>query len=225
MPISEALGRRTRAGDLSGSSVGSRAWGVSPAFTVSPDEATNKLGGSSTRIGDGPNARLLGESGLDGGLTDRLNASRGTSIQALVGRSPETDIAAVLYALNLLGVFEMIRGGSERHLPSSTSDPAVDALDEEAVRARVHARLQLVEEGDYFSLLGISRDATGYEVRRAFLELRRTFEPSRILTPQIADLSQDIRKIAIVLDEAYEILRDQARRERYRRAIDGSPHA
>jgi hypothetical protein len=44
---------------------------------------------------------------------------------------------------------------------------------------------------------------------------------SRILTPGIADLNDDVRKIASVLDEAYEILRDSARRERYRRAIDG----
>ena len=221
----EAPGRLRAEPSVFGGSTGAEIFVEVVRRVVSPDEATNKLGGSSTHIGDGRNARLLGESGLDSGLADRLTASRGTSIQALLGRSPEGDIAAVLYALNLLGVFEMIRGGSERHLPTSASDPAVDALDEEAVRARVHARLQLVEEGDYFSLLGISRDATGYEVRRAFLELRRTFEPSRILTPQIADLSQDIRKIAVVLDEAYEILRDQARRERYRRAIDGSPRA
>ena len=46
------------------------------------------------------------------------------------------------------------------------------------------------------------------------------FEPSKILTPQLADLQSDVRKIASVLDDAYEILRDGARRERYRRAID-----
>jgi hypothetical protein len=32
-----------------------------------------------------------------------------------------------------------------------------------------------------------------------------------------------VRKIASVLDEAYEILRDEGRRERYRRAIDAVP--
>src|SRR5262249_13642025 len=119
--------------------------------------------------------------------------------------------------------FEMLRsgGGAEARAPRLSGE-SVDALDEDAVRARVRARLQLVEEGDYFALLGVPRDATSYEVRRAFLELRRAFEPSRILTPQIADLSQDVRKIASVLDEAYEILKDSARRERYRRAIDAA---
>jgi curved DNA-binding protein CbpA len=87
----------------------------------------------------------------------------------------------------------------------------------------VRARLQLVDEGDYFAVLGVARDATGYEVRRAFLELRRAFEPSRVLTPSVADLADDVRKIVSVLEEAYEILKDGARRERYRRAIDAVP--
>ncbi len=62
-----------------------------------------------------------------------------------------------------------------------------------------------------------------HEVKRTFLELRRVFEPSRILTPRLSDLEGDVRKIADVLDEAYEILRDSARRERYRRANGSAP--
>ena len=72
-------------------------------------------------------------------------------------------------------------------------------------------------------MLGVGRDATSYEVKRAFLELRRAFEPSKLLTPGLADLVEDVQKIASVLDEAYEILRDGGRRERYRRAIDAVP--
>jgi curved DNA-binding protein CbpA len=72
-------------------------------------------------------------------------------------------------------------------------------------------------------VLGVSRDATTYEVRRAFIELRRAFEPTRILSPRLVDLTDDVRKIVVVLEEAYEILRDVGRRERYRRAIDGRP--
>jgi len=93
----------------------------------------------------------------------------------------------------------------------------------EALRARVRARAELVDEGDYFAVLGVPRTATGYEVRRAFLDLRRTFDPARILVPQIADLADDVRKIVLVLEEAYEILKDPSRRERYRRAIDEAP--
>jgi len=87
----------------------------------------------------------------------------------------------------------------------------------------VRARYELVCEADYFTLLGISRDATGYEVRRAYLELRRGFEPSRILTPDIADLEDDVRAITSAIEEAYDILRDGVRRDRYRRALGDAP--
>jgi curved DNA-binding protein CbpA len=99
----------------------------------------------------------------------------------------------------------------------------VAELDAEAIRERVRARMQLVDDGDYFALLGVTHTATGYEVRRAFLELRRAFEPARILTAQVLDLADDVRKIVLVLEEAYDVLRDAARRERYRRAIDAVP--
>ena len=82
---------------------------------------------------------------------------------------------------------------------------------------------QLVEEGDYFALLGVPHNATAYEVRRAYLDLRRAFEPSAFAHPGFVDLAEDVRRITSVLEEAYEILGDNARRERYRRAIDAAP--
>jgi DnaJ-class molecular chaperone len=72
-------------------------------------------------------------------------------------------------------------------------------------------------------LLGISRSATAYDIRRAYLELRREFEPSRILTGATTDLRDDAQLIVEVLDEAYEILREERRRERYRRALEAAP--
>jgi DnaJ-class molecular chaperone len=74
-------------------------------------------------------------------------------------------------------------------------------------------------------VLCVARDATGYEVRRAYLELRRSFDAGRVLTAETVALAPDVKRIALVLDEAYEILKDGARRERYRRAIEASPDA
>jgi hypothetical protein len=45
----------------------------------------------------------------------------------------------------------------------------------------------------------------------------------RMLTPVTADLGDDVSLILDVLDEAYEILRDQVRRDRYRRALEEGP--
>jgi hypothetical protein len=39
----------------------------------------------------------------------------------------------------------------------------------------------------------------------------------------VAELADDVRKITVVLEEAYDILKDAARRERYRRAIEAVP--
>jgi hypothetical protein len=46
-----------------------------------------------------------------------------------------------------------------------------------------------------------------------------------VLNAATADLADDIELIIDVLDEAHDVLRDQARRERYRRAIEDKPPA
>ncbi|HVJ93816.1 MAG TPA: hypothetical protein VM580_28700 [Labilithrix sp.] len=191
---------------------------------VSPEEAIVALGGEASRIGDGPAQSLLAECALAPAELELVSRARGATLGELLGRSPDVEIASVVHGLALLGVLEVVPAAEPSH-KSATSSPDVDAaaLDDEAIRARVRARLELVEEGDYFSVLGVARDATSYEVRRAFVELRRAFEPTRILTPRLADLAGDVRKIVVVLEEAYEILRDVARRERYRRAIEARP--
>ena len=190
------------------------------------DEALRLLGGANARIGVGARAQLLGECNLSPTEMELISRSRGATVGEVLLR--DSEIGAVLHGLALLGVVEIVpsvvdeeaRSTRGRSVPPQL--PA-DDLDEEAIRARVRARLELVEEGDYFALLGVARDATGYEVRRAFFELRRAFEPSRMLTPRLVDLSEDVKQIIAVLEEAYEILRDPPRRERYRRAIEAKP--
>ena len=190
------------------------------------EDALERLGGESSRITDGPNSGLLAECNLSPQDLELLHRARGGTVADLLARATDGEIVAVVHALALLGVVDVVpspdfvrRGAEARSLPEGE----MAALDEDAIRARVRARLELVEDGDYFAVLGVTRDATGYEIRRAFIELRRTFEPSRILAPRLLDLADDVRKIVVVIEEAYEILRDNARRERYRRAIDARP--
>lgn len=191
---------------------------------VSPDEAVEALGGDASRIGDGLAQALLSECALPPAELELVTRARGGTVGDLLARSPEPDIVSVVHGLALLGVLDVLPAAEpSRASPVNAVDAETAALDEEALRARIRARLELVDEGDYFSLLGVSRDATSYEVRRAFVELRRTFEPTRILSPRLYDLEGDVRKIVVVLEEAYEILRDVTRRERYRRAIDARP--
>ncbi len=190
---------------------------------VPPAEALDRLGGPSSRLSDGPGARLLDECALGPTELDRLRGLAGRSLDEVLRGAPEADLGTVLYALALLGVVEVLRGVGGDGAAEEVSDADLAAVDAEGVRERVRARMQLVEDGDYFALLGVSRDATGYEVRRAFLDLRRSFDASRVLTPAVADLADDVKKITLVLEEAYDILKDAARRERYRRAIEAVP--
>jgi hypothetical protein len=193
---------------------------------VPPEDAAERMGGPGSRIGPGPGSRLLGECALAPAELAQIQSVGGHSVGEALDVTPDGDLAPLLYALSQLGVIEVLRAVGDALPVDPERDPAgVAALDAEAIRERVRARLQLVDDGDYFAVLGVTRDATGYEVRRAFLELRRAFEPSRVLTSETADLADDMRKITFVLEEAYEILKDAARRERYRRAIEATPGA
>jgi hypothetical protein len=209
-----------------GASTGAEVFVEAVRRVIAPGDAVGRLGGEGARVAEGSGAALLVECALGAAETDWLAKARGKTVGEALGSASDPDFASVLYALVALGVCEAIAPLNApvlRLTPAEKKPTELDALDDEAIRARVRARLQLVEEGDYFAVLGVARDATSYEVKRAFLELRRAFEPSKLLTPALMDLRSDVHKIANVLDEAYEILRDVARRERYRRAIDATP--
>jgi hypothetical protein len=190
---------------------------------VSPGDAVERLGGAGSRIGEGRASVLMSECALTVIEADRLRAAYGSTLREVVDQSPEGDLVTVIFALVQLEVVEVLPsvGYRSREDGDGASDDA--ALDAEAIRERVRARAQLVDDGDYFAVLGVAHDATGYEVRRAFLELRRAFDPSRMLTPEVLDLTADVLKITLVLEEAYEILKDTAKRDRYRRAIEALP--
>ena len=96
-------------------------------------------------------------------------------------------------------------------------------MDAEAMRQNIQARLALVREGNYFELLGISPHATAYEIRSAFVTLRRYYQPQRLIGGGSADLHAEVVLIGDVLEEAYEVLRDAHRRNRYLRAIEARP--
>jgi hypothetical protein len=191
--------------------------------SVSSADAIARLGGPGARLATGPVPALLGECALSGEEAAWIDRAAGTTLGDLLGAAGGGELAVVIHALCELGVLQVLAaqpGGREEARGASR---APDALDDTALRARVATRKALVDEGDYFALLGVPRGATGYEIRRAYLDLRRELDPSRVLTARTADLGDDLDTILEVLEEAYEILRDDVRRERYRRAIDAAP--
>jgi hypothetical protein len=221
----EAPGRLAAEPNVFGGSSGAEVFVDLVRRTVPSEDALARLGGARSRILAGPSTVLLEETALAAVDLEAMRAAAGRTLREVLDDAPDGDRATVVLALAELGVFEIVESAAGDNEGDLGSAPDVAALDTEAVRERVRARLQVVEDGDYFAVLGVARDATGYEVRRAYLDLRRSFEASRVLTAETAALAPEVRKISSVLDEAYEILKDGARRERYRRAIEASPES
>ena len=82
-------------------------------------------------------------------------------------------------------------------------------------RERVRTRHRMVDEADYFALLGVRRDASSFEVQRAFEAARRDFSPESFPPELRRELARELDEIGRSLDEAYWILRDDQLRARY----------
>lgn len=216
---SEPPGRLRAEPSVFGGSMGAEVFVEAVRRVITPEAALPRVGGVSARVDGGSRFSLLAECALRPDEQNLINEAQGSTIGELIDRSSQ-DIAPLLYSLVCLDVLAVLAPVKK---VEKSRVVAHDPLDQEAIRMRVRARLALVEEGDYFAVLGVPRAATSYEIRRAFIDLRRSFEPSRLLTAETADLAMDVRTVLEVLDEAYEILKDTNRRERYRRAIEAGP--
>ena len=191
---------------------------------VSPEQAVERLGGPLAVLQKGENPALLGECAITDAEAEFVRSITRESVAEALRRADNSDFAAVLYVLVELSVLG--RGSPERQTTREDLEKRAkkpDRLDQAALRARILARKALSEEGDYFALLGVARNATSYDIRRAYTSLRDEYDPSRILSHETVDLRDDVDLILEVLAEAFEILEDDLRRDRYRRALDASP--
>lgn len=222
MTETQELGRLSDEPPVFGASTGAEVLMDTVRRTVAEGDARQRLGGLRGRLTFGPSRALLAECGLEDPTLGALEHGEGQRLDDLASQS-QSEFATVVYGLSLLGVVQVVRDLEDARADAAPISLPEDSLDDEALRAAILARSALVDEADYFALLGIHRGATQYEIRRAFLELRRKFEPSRALRPRTLDLKEDLRRILDVLDEAYEILGDGPRRERYLRALELPP--
>jgi hypothetical protein len=144
-----------------------------------------------------------------------LAAFDGQSELATVARIAGVDVADVLplaWGLCVLGLATARRTDTE--IPDEAT-ALVGETDLAIDRERVRARWQLVTEADYFALLGVRRDATGFEIRRAYQAARRDFAADTFPSDLRRELAQELDDIANVLDEAFRVLRDDRLRVTY----------
>ncbi|MEZ4358893.1 MAG: DUF4388 domain-containing protein [Kofleriaceae bacterium] len=115
------------------------------------------------------------------------------------------------WALIVLGYVSARRDAIEsadEHAPLGEADLAID-------RERVRARWQLVAEADYFTLLGVRRDATSFEIRRAYEAARRDFAAEGFAAELRRELTRELDDISTVIEEAFRVLRDEPLRREY----------
>lgn len=144
-----------------------------------------------------------------------LAAFDGNADLSAVARTAGVDVADVLplaWGLCVLGLATARRTDTE--VPDESS-ALVGETDLAIDRERVRARWSLVSDADYFALLGVRRDATAFEIRRAYQSARRDFATDSFPSDLRRELARELDDIAHVLDEAFRVLRDDRLRQTY----------
>jgi DNA-binding response OmpR family regulator len=177
-----------------------------------PERLVEKVGPPSTELAPTASlAAILPDAGLS--TAERAAAQlvrHGSATVAALQAEGRLD-AAGAYALawGLLAIGALTRGPSATVATTADGAPAVD-------RERAIAKLGQVSDGDYFTILGVGRDATPYEIRRAWERMRFDFAPERF-DPSVRDeLGGQLEEIVEVVDEAFHALSDDRLRDAYR---------
>jgi hypothetical protein len=146
----------------------------------------------------------LGLSPQEMSLLQRLNGQMNVS-DFIAGAEPDL-VLPLLVALEVAGVVQIV----ERVIHEDE-----DQQERLLERARIEGKYEEVILADYFSLLGVSKRATLYEIQRAHQVLSQAFHPERFKSPQYADLLPRLEEIQEVLNDALFVLSDEARRASY----------
>jgi hypothetical protein len=189
-----------------------------------PEQAKERLGGTEARLQLNPSSTLLDECALSEEARADLQLALSYPLGTALKRTRDPEFACLLYALMELQCITVTAKSSRRAARQEKGRSLASAEgDAFALRQAVEVRRALVQEADYFALLGVQRSATGYTIRSAYLQLKREFDPLRIQQDlALSDLQTDVYLIQEVLDEAYGILSDAGRRERYLSAIEST---
>jgi hypothetical protein len=179
--------------------------------------------------------RALGDAGMSrseraaAGLFDG-ERTLSDVLLALSGVSGVSLTEAALYALSWgLHAIGALREGGEpewavRAASTLVSGPVErraglrvgDRGDRTVDRERLLAKQAQVADCDYFSVLGVDRQASTHEIDRAWERLCGDFSPERFAPELRTELDGAFVEIREVLDEAHRVLRDDALRRSYR---------
>ncbi|MFT3841215.1 MAG: hypothetical protein QM723_29755 [Myxococcaceae bacterium] len=152
--------------------------------------------------------RALGFSDKERRMLSYLDGEANVEDLALAsGLKPESAYRALMVA-KLLGLLDL----KLPDRPSVSTGPELDLQ-------RLEAKYDQVQDADYFSILGLPRDAGAEEVERAWLRLSEEFDPIRYSGHPDASVQQRATVVHGLIEEAGRALRDDRRREEYARHL------
>src|SRR5919204_6662630 len=97
-------------------------------------------------------------------------------------------------------------------------------MDVEVILA-IEQRAAALDTMDYFEVLGLPRTAGAADVKAAYHRESRAFHPDRFAALPAPELKDLVARIYRRVNEAYTVLRDDAKRERYLGDVSGPDRA
>ncbi len=85
----------------------------------------------------------------------------------------------------------------------------------------VEALAQALDQIDYFGVLKISQSATAADIKNAYYRESRAYHPDRFAALTSVPVKDLVGRIYRRINEAYTVLRDDAKRRRYMADING----
>ncbi len=157
-----------------------------------------------------------------------LSQAERDAIAALAGDHDLTDIARdagidelavfqLAFGLVILGAAKIVRRGEDgdTRMTPVRSPSLVGETDITIDRQRVLAKYAHVNEADYFTLLGVRRDASSFEIKRAYEAAMRDYAEESFPVEVRRQLDSEISEITELLTEAYQVLHNEQLRASY----------
>ncbi|HUS64524.1 MAG TPA: DnaJ domain-containing protein [Kofleriaceae bacterium] len=153
----------------------------------------------------------------------------------MVGLGTERSIE-ILRSLRRLGA--VLLPGEEPHRPQppAPAPPPPGAFTDEELRAmaepvqlqeaekrRILEVMRMVRAGDYFAVLGVSREIDRRELKRAYFRMSKEFHPDRHYKQELGSFGPWLSRIFETATTAFQVLDDDERRAQHAAALDGTP--
>ena len=155
-----------------------------------------------------------------------------TSIEEICSRSGIGDFNTLraIYALLALRLAEtgaLKQAGDAKRVrdvvrdavaAKETKTPGPEIAELLTVAALLEAHKRLAQQ-DHFEVLGVGRDATVLEIKKAYFTMAKRYHPDRHFGPPLNEMKSELEALFNAIHEAHETLSSPDRREKYDRDL------